>query len=208
MAVAYDQPLPVLVQSILVDLDIVDRSFSIAACNASWLLPSVTIPETALIHLLLALQVRPLYSLALVHPFFFGVLEFGQGCAKSLVKVQDWLSDRELDLDWLGCGLPESLHLDNAQKFKSEALERGHGEYGIKLIYRPPRPASLWRAYRTAHRHGHGRSPSTAGHHLRERWTISRETRSAGRRNSPTQAARVHGMTMPAPVILRPSRSW
>jgi putative transposase len=49
-----------------------------------------------------------------------------------------WLSDRELDLDWLGCGLPESLHLDNAQEFKSEALERGTREYGIKLIYRPP----------------------------------------------------------------------
>jgi putative transposase len=36
-----------------------------------------------------------------------------------------WLSDRELNLDWLSCGLPESLHLDNAQEFKSEALERG-----------------------------------------------------------------------------------
>ncbi len=49
-----------------------------------------------------------------------------------------WLSDRELDLEWLSCGLPESLHLDNAQEFKSEASERGTGEYGIKLIYRPP----------------------------------------------------------------------
>ena len=27
-------------------------------------------------------------------------------------------------------------------------------------------------------------------------------------RNSLTQAARAHGMMMPAPVILRPSRSW
>jgi hypothetical protein len=56
---------------------------------------------------------------------------FGQGCAKLLVQVQDWLSDRELDLDWLGCGLPESLHLDNAQEFKSVALERGTREYGL-----------------------------------------------------------------------------
>jgi transposase InsO family protein len=40
-------------------------------------------------------------------------------------------------LDWLGCGLPESLHLDNAQEFKSEALERGTREYGINLLYRP-----------------------------------------------------------------------
>jgi hypothetical protein len=34
--------------------------------TASWLLPSVTVPETAFVHLLLALQARPLYSPALV----------------------------------------------------------------------------------------------------------------------------------------------
>jgi len=48
-----------------------------------------------------------------------------------------WLCDRELDLAWPACGLPELLHLDNAPEFKSEALERGTQEYGIKLLYRP-----------------------------------------------------------------------
>src|SRR6478672_648705 len=38
--------------------------------TASWLLPAVTAPGTASLHLLLALQARPLYSLTLVHPFF------------------------------------------------------------------------------------------------------------------------------------------
>jgi putative transposase len=41
-----------------------------------------------------------------------------------------WLSDRELDLDWLGCGLPESLHLDDAQEFKSE----GRLTHGLRSI--------------------------------------------------------------------------
>src|SRR5262249_61990485 len=38
--------------------------------TTSWLLPAVTAPGTASLHLLLAHQARPLYSLALVHPFF------------------------------------------------------------------------------------------------------------------------------------------
>src|SRR5271154_4057039 len=40
MAVADHQPLPVLIYSILVQLDIVEHSFSIAACN-SFLAPSL-----------------------------------------------------------------------------------------------------------------------------------------------------------------------
>jgi putative transposase len=46
-----------------------------------------------------------------------------------------WLCDRELDLAWPACGLPELRHLDNAPEFKSEALEQGTREYGIKLLY-------------------------------------------------------------------------
>jgi putative transposase len=40
-------------------------------------------------------------------------------------------------LAWPVSGLPELVHLDNAPEFKSEALERGTEEYGIKLLYRP-----------------------------------------------------------------------
>jgi len=35
-------------------------------------------------------------------------------------------------------GIPEIIHLDNAQEFQSEALVRGAAEYGIRLEYRPP----------------------------------------------------------------------
>ncbi len=53
-------------------------------------------------------------------------------CSKDL-----WLCDRELEMAWPACGLPELLHLDNAPEFRSEALERGTREYGINLLYRP-----------------------------------------------------------------------
>jgi putative transposase len=45
--------------------------------------------------------------------------------------------DRQLEMAWPACGLPELLHLDNAPEFKSEAPERGTREYGINLLYRP-----------------------------------------------------------------------
>jgi hypothetical protein len=43
--------------------------------EAYWLLASVTPPETAFVHLLIAPQARPLYSLTLVPPFFFAGLK-------------------------------------------------------------------------------------------------------------------------------------
>jgi putative transposase len=57
--------------------------------------------------------------------------------AQAALPKDLWLCDRGLDLAWPACGLLEFLHLDNAPEFKSEALERGTREYGIKLLYRP-----------------------------------------------------------------------
>jgi putative transposase len=56
---------------------------------------------------------------------------------QAVLPKDHWLCDRELDLAWPVSGLPELVHLDNAPEFKSEALERGTEEYGIKLLYRP-----------------------------------------------------------------------
>jgi putative transposase len=50
-----------------------------------------------------------------------------------------WLADRQLDLSWPVAGVPESLHLDNAPEFDSEAWVRGTQEYGIALEHRPPK---------------------------------------------------------------------
>jgi putative transposase len=49
-----------------------------------------------------------------------------------------WLADRQLDLSWPVAGVPETLHLDNAPEFDSQALVRGTQEYGIALQHRPP----------------------------------------------------------------------
>jgi putative transposase len=48
-----------------------------------------------------------------------------------------WLRERNLDLSWPMCGLPEKLHMDNGSEFHAEALRRGAERYGIKLVYRP-----------------------------------------------------------------------
>src|SRR6516165_681924 len=64
-------------------------------------------------------------------------LSVAMALTQAVLPKDLWLCDRELDLTWPACGLPELLHLDNAPEFKSEALERGTQEYGIKLLYRP-----------------------------------------------------------------------
>jgi putative transposase len=56
----------------------------------------------------------------------------------AVLSKTSWLADRELQtLDWPASGLPQVLHVDNAQEFHSEALVRGCQEYGIHLDHRP-----------------------------------------------------------------------
>lgn len=47
-----------------------------------------------------------------------------------------WLKQLGVTGEWPMAGLPKSLHLDNAAEFKSKALKRGCGQYGIELVYR------------------------------------------------------------------------
>jgi putative transposase len=49
-----------------------------------------------------------------------------------------YLRGRGLDVAWPMHGIPESVHLDNAKEFHSQALARGVQQYGIGLHYRPP----------------------------------------------------------------------
>ena len=48
----------------------------------------------------------------------------------------DWLKQLGVAGDWPMAGLPKCLHLDGAAEFKSKALRRGCGQYGIELVYR------------------------------------------------------------------------
>ncbi|MBA2722635.1 MAG: DDE-type integrase/transposase/recombinase [Methylibium sp.] len=47
-----------------------------------------------------------------------------------------WLKQLGLTGEWPMAGLPKTLHLDGAAEFKSKALRRGCGQYGIELVYR------------------------------------------------------------------------
>ena len=47
-----------------------------------------------------------------------------------------WLRQLGVAGDWPMAGLPKTLHLDGAAEFKSKALKRGCGQYGIELVYR------------------------------------------------------------------------
>ena len=47
-----------------------------------------------------------------------------------------WLRQLGVVGDWSMAGLPKTLHLIGAAEFKSKALRRGCGQYGVELVYR------------------------------------------------------------------------
>ena len=47
-----------------------------------------------------------------------------------------WLKQLGVAGEWPMAGLPKTLHLDGAAEFKSKALKRGCGQYGIELVHR------------------------------------------------------------------------
>jgi putative transposase len=47
-----------------------------------------------------------------------------------------WLKQLGVSGAWPMAGLPKTLHLDGAAEFKSKALRRGCGQYGIELVHR------------------------------------------------------------------------
>ena len=47
-----------------------------------------------------------------------------------------WMRQLGVAGEWPMAGLPKTLHLDGAAEFKSKALRRGCGQYGIELVYR------------------------------------------------------------------------
>jgi putative transposase len=54
-----------------------------------------------------------------------------------VLPKEPWLARLGIVAEWPVAGIPEALHLDNAKEFKARALERGCGEHGVRLIYRP-----------------------------------------------------------------------
>ncbi|MBY0544494.1 MAG: DDE-type integrase/transposase/recombinase [Gammaproteobacteria bacterium] len=58
--------------------------------------------------------------------------------ARAVGDKRPWLERLGVDIDWPMGGKPQSLYVDNATEFKSEALRRGCQQHGIALHYRPP----------------------------------------------------------------------
>ena len=58
--------------------------------------------------------------------------------AQAVLPKDEWLADRAIPLAWTAQGLPEAVHVDNGREFHSRAFERGCGQHGIRIDYRPP----------------------------------------------------------------------
>jgi putative transposase len=58
--------------------------------------------------------------------------------AHTATDKRAWLERLGVEAAWPMSGKPRELFVDNAAEFKSEALRRGCGQYGIALRYRPP----------------------------------------------------------------------
>ena len=58
--------------------------------------------------------------------------------AHAAADKRPWLERLEAEAAWSMSGKPRELYVDNAARFKSEALRRGCEQHGIRLRYRPP----------------------------------------------------------------------
>ena len=61
----------------------------------------------------------------------------GLALAMACLPKNEWLKERNLDLEWAPAGIPKLIHMDNGKEFHSLALRRGCERYGISLEYRP-----------------------------------------------------------------------
>lgn len=57
--------------------------------------------------------------------------------AHSIFDKDAWIIERKINGNWPIWGKPDVIHVDNAQEFHSEALQRGCDIHGIKIEYRP-----------------------------------------------------------------------
>lgn len=64
-------------------------------------------------------------------------LSVGLVLTHTVTDKRAWLEGLGAAAVWPMSGRPQELYLDNAAEFKSQALARGAGQYGIALEYRP-----------------------------------------------------------------------
>lgn len=58
--------------------------------------------------------------------------------AHAMCPKREYLADLDVSGEWPVWGAMTIVHVDNGKEFRGQALERGCGEYGIDLQWRPP----------------------------------------------------------------------
>ncbi|KFG90090.1 Integrase catalytic subunit [Sphingobium herbicidovorans NBRC 16415] len=107
----------------LADIIIVDEAFRRPLCR-----PTLTLQVD------IATRVIPGFYISLESP---SATSAGLAIRHAVLPKAAWLADREVEIDYPICGIPDALHMDNAKEFHSHALERGCQQHGIGLLYRP-----------------------------------------------------------------------
>lgn len=57
--------------------------------------------------------------------------------ANTILPKERWLETLQIETPWPVCGVPQTIHMDNAMEFRSEALKRGCEKYHINVEWRP-----------------------------------------------------------------------
>lgn len=74
------------------------------------------------------------YYIALEAPSYFSVSQ----CLSNVILTKErYLQKIGVEGEWNVWGIPKSIHMDNAQEFRSEALKRFCEQYGITIMMRP-----------------------------------------------------------------------
>jgi putative transposase len=107
----------------LVDVIVVDRQYR-KPLQRPWLTLAIDVASRMIAGFYLTLEAPSTVSVALAI----------QHCVQ---PKEAWLAGLGMDAQWPVCGFPDSIHLDNAREFRSQALKRGAEEYGVELIHRP-----------------------------------------------------------------------
>lgn len=74
------------------------------------------------------------FYIALEAPSYFSV---SQCLSNGILSKERYLQKIGVEGEWKIWGIPKSIHMDNAQEFRSEALKRFCEQYGISIMMRP-----------------------------------------------------------------------
>jgi putative transposase len=83
----------------------------------------------------IATRTVPGFFLSLQSP---SALSVAMTISRAVLPKDEYLAALQVQADWPVCGIPETLHLDNGKEFHARALLRGCGQYGIRIVHRPP----------------------------------------------------------------------